>query len=162
MRYVLVDRITSLTPGRTLRAIKNVSAGDGMVTRYAPGMWMLPASMVLEAMAQAAGLLVIATTGGAALPVLAKVRPFTVFADAVPGDQVCLEAQLEELGHGGCRAGVTAAVDGRPLAAATLYLALVPLDGPESAAARSAPLRAALGDAFPDWFGARGIEEGRQ
>jgi 3-hydroxyacyl-[acyl-carrier-protein] dehydratase len=153
MRYVLVDRITSLTPGRTLRAIKNVSAGDAMLTRYGPGTWMLPASMVLEAMAQAAGLLVIATLEEGALPVLAKVRPFSVYADALPGDQICLDVGLEELGHGGCRALVTASIEQRPLATATLYLALAPLDVSDFSGKRATALRSALADAFPGWFG---------
>jgi 3-hydroxyacyl-[acyl-carrier-protein] dehydratase len=157
MRYVLVDRIVSLTPGVMLRAIKNVSAADDMITRYGPGRWALPATMVLEAMAQATGLLVVATLGGKALPVLAKVKPFTSYTDATPGDQVCLEAQLEELRHGGCRASATASVCGRRLADATIYLALIALEEPGDAEARapgiaSGPLLAALTDAFPGWF----------
>ena len=55
MRYVLIDRITALVPGQSLAAIKNVSFADDLVTHYAPGLSALPAAMVLEAMAQAAG-----------------------------------------------------------------------------------------------------------
>ena len=61
MRYVLIDRITALEPGRTLKAIKNVSLSDDLVARVRPGVSALPGSMVLEAMAQAAGLLVVAS-----------------------------------------------------------------------------------------------------
>jgi len=157
MRYVLVDRIVSLTPGVMLRAIKNVSAADDMVTRYAPGRWALPATMVLEAMAQAAGLLVVATLGGKALPVLAKVRPFSSYRDAVPGDQMILDARLEHLGHGGCRASATASVDGCRVADATIYLVLLPFEdgaasGGPALSIAGRPLLAALTDAFPGWF----------
>jgi 3-hydroxyacyl-[acyl-carrier-protein] dehydratase len=167
MRYVLVDRIVSLTPGVMLRAIKNVSAADDMVTRYAPGRWALPATMVLEAMAQASGLLVVATLEGKALPVLAKVRPFSSYRDAAPGDQVILEARIEDLRHGGCRASATASVDGCRVADATIYLVLVPL-GEGEASGESAPsiagrpLLAALADAFPGWFDSLGSLEQRQ
>jgi len=72
MRYVLIDRITALVPGQSLAAIKNVSFADDLVTHYAPGLSALPAAMVLEAMAQAAGLLVAATLTAPAQPVLAR------------------------------------------------------------------------------------------
>lgn len=148
MRYVLIDRILAVTPGRALTAIKNVSLSDDLVSSDAAGRPALPGSMVLESMAQAAGLLAIATRGAQAQPVLAKVQPFASHGDAVPGDQVRLEAALEDVRPEGCRAAVTASVDGRALAVATIYLGFVPLD-----AARAAVMRAALDDTFPGWFG---------
>jgi 3-hydroxymyristoyl/3-hydroxydecanoyl-(acyl carrier protein) dehydratase len=147
VRYVLIDRILAVTPGRALAAVKNVSASEDLVARYAPGVSALPASMVLEAMAQAAGLLVAATIGVRAQPVLAKVQPFEAHGLAAPGDQIRLDAELEELRDEGCRARVAASVGGRPLADATIYLGLVPLD--EGNASR---LRHALADSFADFF----------
>lgn len=156
VRYVLLDRILAITPGHTVSALKNVSASDDLVSRYGPGRSALPASMVLEAMAQGAGVLAVATTGARVQPVLAKVQPFTSRGDAVPGDQIRIDGALEDLRSEGCRAHVTAAVDGRPLADATIYLGFVPLDE-----ARAVVLRAALEDAFPGWFdGARGARSG--
>jgi 3-hydroxyacyl-[acyl-carrier-protein] dehydratase len=151
MRYVLIDRITALVPGQSLAAIKNVSYGDDLVTRYAPGLSALPATMVLEAMAQAAGLLVAASLAAPALPVLAKVQPFSSYGHARPGDRVAIQAELEEFRSEGCRARVTASIDGRALADATIHLALVPLDGP-AGGARAPILRAVLADTFPEWF----------
>lgn len=151
MRYVLIDRITALVPGQSLAAIKNVSYGDDLVTHYAPGLSALPAAMVLEAMAQAAGLLVAATMTAPAQPVLAKVQPFRAYGHPRPGDCVGIRAELEELRSEGCRARVACSIDGRPLADATIHLALIPLDGP-TAAARAKILRAMLADTFPEWF----------
>lgn len=153
MRYVLIDRITALEPGRLLTAIKNVSLTDDLVTRYGPGLFALPSSMVLEAMAQAAGLLLAASVDVSAQPVLAKVQPFTIFGEARPGDQVSVIALVEELRTEGCRARVMASVDGRPLAEATIYLALVALEQP-GGESRVDEMRAALADIFPEWFGA--------
>lgn len=150
MRYVLIDRILALTPGCALTAIKNVSVSDDLVSQYGPGRSSLPGSMVLEAMAQAAGLLAIATAGGRTQPVLAKVQPFTSHAEAAPGDQIRIDAALEDLRAEGCRAHVTASVDGRPLADATVYLGFVPLDE-----TRAGVMRAALENTFPDWFDIR-------
>ena len=151
MRYVLIDRITALVPGQSLAAIKNVSYGDDLVTRYAPGLSALPAAMVLEAMAQAAGLLVAASITSLAQPVLAKVQPFSMYGHARPGDCLAIRAKLEEIRTEGCRSRVAASIDGRVLADATIHLALVPLDGVDGSAHASA-LRAVLADTFPGWF----------
>ena len=153
MRYVLIDRITSLEAGRTLTAVKNVSLSDDLVARLGPGVSALPPSMVLEAMAQAAGLLTIASAPAPAQPVLAKVQPFTAFAPAVAGDRIELRAELQDLRAEGVKAHVTASVDGRLVAEATIYLALIPLDGPGNAG-RATLLRERLADTFPEWFAA--------
>ena len=97
MRYVFVDRITRLEPGRILSACKNVTFSDGLATTYLPGISALPASMVLETMAQAAGLLVAATVPAPSLPVLAKVQPFSAHGLARPGDCVTVDARLEDV-----------------------------------------------------------------
>jgi len=151
VRYVLVDRITALEPGRTLTAIKNVSHSDDLVQRLAPGISALPASMLLEAMAQAAGLLVVASKSTPAQPVLAKVQPFTAHADAVVGDQVELRAELLDLRPEGARADVRATVGGTAIAEAVIYLGLIPFDG-EAGEERTALMRERLADTFPGWF----------
>ena len=148
MRYVLIDRITALEPGRTLAAIKNVSLGDDLVVRVRPGVSALPASMVLEAMAQAAGLLVVASVQEPAQPVLAKVQPFTAYGEAVAGDQIELRAELQDLRREGARASVTASVEGTAIADAVIYLGLMPVDGDE----RVALMRDRLAETFPGWF----------
>jgi len=151
MRYVLIDRITGLDPGRSLTAFKNVSLSDDLVERVAPGVSALPAAMVLEAMAQAAGLLVIASAPGLAQPVLAKVQPFTAYGEAKAGDRIAIRAELDDVREEGARVRVAASVDGAQLAEATIVLALMPIDGPERDA-RVALMRARLDDTFPGWF----------
>jgi len=148
VRYILIDRITSLVPGRALEGIKNVSLSDDLVTRLRPGVSELPASMVLEAMAQAAGLLVVASVHAPAQPVLAKVQAFTAHAHALAGDRIQLRAELEDLRSEGARATATASVDGKRIAEAVIYLALMPIEDEE----RVAVVRERLADTFPEWF----------
>ena len=147
MRYVLIDRITSLEPGRVLTALKNVTASDGMVTQYGPELWALPAAMVLEAMAQAAGLLAASTIQCRAQPVLAKVQLFEAYGYAVAGDQIVLHAELHDLHERGCRSYTTASIGSTPLAEATIYLAFIAPDENQRGA-----LRNALARTFPAWF----------
>jgi 3-hydroxyacyl-[acyl-carrier-protein] dehydratase len=158
MRYVLLDRILELEPDRRIVAVKNVTIGDGLVREHGAGLRVLPSSMLLEAMAQAAGLLAAVTVDFAAQPVLAKVAPFACAAWARPGDAVILEARLEDVRDEGCRAAVTASIDGRPVAEASIFLALVRL-GAELEARRVRLQREHLADLFPEWFGPRPAEE---
>jgi 3-hydroxymyristoyl/3-hydroxydecanoyl-(acyl carrier protein) dehydratase len=155
VRYVLVDRITALAPGRALSGIKNVSLSDDLVGPIRPGVSALPGSMVLEAMAQAAGLLVVASVDEPAQPVLAKVQPFRAYTDAVAGDRIELHAELQDLRSEGARANVTALVDGKVIADAVIYLGLMPIEGEE----RVAMMRERLASTFPGWFDVRASVE---
>lgn len=147
MRYVLIDRIDRLEPRRTLVAVKNVTMTDAMLTQYAPALWALPPAMLLESMAQAAGVLVAAAIDFRAQPVLAKVQPFSARRLAVPGDQITVSAELRELRDEGCQADTTARIGGVVVAEASIFLGLAPLQ--ESQRGR---LRAHLARTFPGWF----------
>ncbi len=157
MRYVLVDRITELHAGRSLRGIKNVTMSDDLMTTSGTGETWLPSAMLLEAMAQAAGLLVAASIDCSAQPVLAKVQPFAAYGQARAGDQVELYIELEELRAEGCRAKAVAAIERCTLAEATIYLALMPLG--DEAGTRREQLRARLATLFPQWFYSEEQEE---
>lgn len=153
MRYVLVDQIIELRKGKFLRAIKNITASDELMMIQPTGETTLPATMLLESMAQAAGLLVAASIDCMAQPVLAKVQPFAADGLAKPGDKVELSVELEELRKEGCRARVVASVMKRTLAEATIYLALIsPDQAGEGNLLRRAELRRHLADLFPQWF----------
>jgi 3-hydroxyacyl-[acyl-carrier-protein] dehydratase len=151
VRYVLVDRITHLVPGREIAALKNVSVSDDLVTRYRTGDSALPSAMLLEAMAQTAGILAAASTGCSRQPLLAKVQPFAAYGMAVPGDQIVLEATLDDIREEGCRSQVQATVAGRRLADATIYLALMPVDA-VAERGRADVVRRTLAELFPGWF----------
>jgi 3-hydroxyacyl-[acyl-carrier-protein] dehydratase len=158
MRYVLLDRIVALEPGNRLRAIKNVTIGDDLVRHHGDGLRTLPSSMLVEAMAQAGGLLAYVTVDFAALPVLAKVSRAECDAWARPGDRVELDARLDDLRAEGCEIDAVACIDGRAVARATFVLALVGLDG-ETESRRAELHRNYLATLFPEWFGRRVAEE---
>jgi 3-hydroxyacyl-[acyl-carrier-protein] dehydratase len=52
MRFCLVDRITELTPGESIRAIKNVSLAEEYLQDHFPGFSILPGVMMVEALVQ--------------------------------------------------------------------------------------------------------------
>jgi 3-hydroxyacyl-[acyl-carrier-protein] dehydratase len=55
--FLLVDRVVELTPDRSLRAFKNVSANEHFFEGHFPGHPVMPGVLIVEALAQAAALL---------------------------------------------------------------------------------------------------------
>jgi UDP-3-O-[3-hydroxymyristoyl] N-acetylglucosamine deacetylase/3-hydroxyacyl-[acyl-carrier-protein] dehydratase len=72
--FLLVDRVLELEPGRHIRALKNVSCNEPFFPGHWPGRLIMPGVLILEAMAQAAGIL-IARLGrpGRASPMIASI-----------------------------------------------------------------------------------------
>jgi 3-hydroxyacyl-[acyl-carrier-protein] dehydratase len=118
--FRFVDRIVELTPGKRVVALKNVTGGDPHLQGHFPGNPLMPGVLLVEAMAQTAGLLL--PDGSSA--VLAQIRDARFRRPVVPGDQVRVE--VEQLGRlGGLhRFAATASVDGSTVAEAELVLAV--------------------------------------
>ena len=58
MRWMWIDRIVSLEKGKRLVALKNVSMAEEHLHSHIAGVPIMPASLIVEGMAQAAGILV--------------------------------------------------------------------------------------------------------
>ena len=154
MRYVLIDKITELETGERLKGIKNVTFSDGLARPFGANWTALPAAFLLEAMAQAAGLLVAATIECRAQPVLAKVQQMQIFGRAAAGDQVEIYARLEDLNETGAKVSVNACVNNAPLAEGIAFLSLVSFAdlGEDAGFEHRRNLRARLASLFPNWF----------
>jgi UDP-3-O-[3-hydroxymyristoyl] N-acetylglucosamine deacetylase/3-hydroxyacyl-[acyl-carrier-protein] dehydratase len=91
--FLLVDRVLELEPGRRAVAIKNVSVNEPFFAGHWPGLPMMPGVLIVEALAQAAGVLVGASVarqvGKVAL--LVSVDGVKFRRPVVPGDQLRLE-----------------------------------------------------------------------
>lgn len=61
--FLLVDRVVSLTPGESIVAIKNVSVNEPYFNGHFPQKAVMPGVLIVEAMAQAAGILGFKTLG---------------------------------------------------------------------------------------------------
>jgi 3-hydroxyacyl-[acyl-carrier-protein] dehydratase len=121
--YLLIDRILEEGPDRVV-ALKNVTIGEPFFQGHFPE----PGTLVLEAMAQTAALLVLADGDSPTLGYLVGVEAAKFRRKVVPGDQLRLEAIRGRTRRGLLQAGVTASVDGELAASATLSL-LVARDG---------------------------------
>jgi 3-hydroxyacyl-[acyl-carrier-protein] dehydratase len=55
--FLMVDRVISVEPGKTITAIKNVTVNEEYFQGHFPGMPIMPGVLMLEAMAQVSGIL---------------------------------------------------------------------------------------------------------
>lgn len=103
MRWMWIDRVVELVPRERLVAVKSVSLSeDHMHEHFAargdrPAMPIMPASLILEGMAQTAGILVGHAEGFREKVVLAKIGKAELEAEAVPGDQLRYTATIESM-----------------------------------------------------------------
>jgi 3-hydroxyacyl-[acyl-carrier-protein] dehydratase len=119
LSFRFVDRILELAPGKRVVALKNVTLNDPHLQSHFPGNPLMPGVLLVEAMAQTAGLLL--PEGSSAL--LAQIKEARFRRPVVPGDQVRIEAELiTELGNLR-RFAVRASVDGLLAAEAEIVLA---------------------------------------
>src|SRR5215813_13999117 len=126
MRYCMVDRFLEFERGKRAVAIKNVSLSDDLTTEYQPGQAFLPPSMLLESIAQAAGILLMSSLENLGQAMLAKVSSFRCAGIARPGDQIKIEVVLEDVREEGCRVNAVARVDSNLIAESVFLLAVVP------------------------------------
>jgi 3-hydroxyacyl-[acyl-carrier-protein] dehydratase/UDP-3-O-[3-hydroxymyristoyl] N-acetylglucosamine deacetylase/3-hydroxyacyl-[acyl-carrier-protein] dehydratase len=94
--FLLVDRVIALDPGKSIVAIKNVTANESFFEGHFPEVKIMPGVLIVEAVAQAGGILLYNSLPDAAkkLVVLSKLQNVKFRKIVVPGDQMRLEAEI--------------------------------------------------------------------
>ena len=125
--FLLVDRVVDIQPGKSIKAYKNLTANESFFEGHFPVNPIFPGVLLLEAMAQAAGILGFVTMSKT--PADGSVYYF-VGADnlrfkrpCIPGDQVMLYAQIIGDRRGIWKFSVEAEVDNELAASATILCA---------------------------------------
>jgi 3-hydroxyacyl-[acyl-carrier-protein] dehydratase len=125
--FLLVDRVLECLPGKHIRALKNVSVNEPFFPGHFPRHPVMPGVLIIEALAQAAGILCFVTAN--VIPD-DSTRFYFVGIDkarfrkpVVPGDQVVLTAQVERALKGIWRFSTTALVQEHEVAHAEIMVA---------------------------------------
>ncbi len=95
--FLLIDRVLEVIPGKSITVIKNVSAGEPYFSGHFPRKSVMPGVLMIEAMAQASGILTFETLGPAyagELYFLAGVDSARFKRLVIPGDQLRLDVEL--------------------------------------------------------------------
>ncbi|HOP74176.1 MAG TPA: 3-hydroxyacyl-ACP dehydratase FabZ [Bacillota bacterium] len=93
--FLLIDRVLEIVPKQRIVALKNVTANESYFNGHFPAKPVMPGVLIIESMAQAAGLVVLSQDEHRG-----KVPYFTGIDNArfrrsvVPGDQIIIEVEV--------------------------------------------------------------------
>jgi 3-hydroxyacyl-[acyl-carrier-protein] dehydratase len=139
--FLMVDRVIECVKGKSIRAIKNVTYNEPFFPGHFPYRPVMPGVMIIEALAQTAGILAFITAG--VIPD-ENTRFFFVGIDKArfrkpvePGDQLVLTATLERSMKGIWKFSTAALVDEKEVCSAEMMVA------PEAGSGKSAPVAGA-------------------
>ena len=125
--FLLVDRVLEVRKGETIRAIKNVTYNEPFFTGHFPHRPVMPGVMIIEALAQCAGILAFVTAN--VIPD-ENTRFYFVGIDKArfrrvvePGDQLLLNAKLERSIRGIWKFSTVAMVGTEEAASAEMMVA---------------------------------------
>ncbi len=97
MRWIWIDKFVEFQSGKRAVAIKNVTLAEEHLHDHFPGFPVMPESLMIEAMAQTAGILVGEAKKFKEKVILAKIKKAVFFHYVKPGDTIKLEAQVESI-----------------------------------------------------------------
>jgi 3-hydroxyacyl-[acyl-carrier-protein] dehydratase len=109
MRWIWIDRFVAFQRGKSARAIKNLSLAEDYFADHFPGFPVMPASLILEGLAQTGGILVGEANDFREKVVLAKINWARFQREARPGEQLTYDVEALNIRPEG------AAVHGRVL-----------------------------------------------
>ena len=121
--FLLVDRVVGHEAGKSLSAIKNVTINEPFFQGHFPGQPVMPGVLILEAMAQATGLLAFIDMGDmhkSKLYMLVGIDKSRFRDQVMPGDQLRLDIRLKRNMRGIGIYECEASVDGRVVAEAEM------------------------------------------
>lgn len=126
MRFILVDRILSLTPGQAISAVRLIRSDEDYFADHFPGFPVVPGVLLTEMMAQTAGKCLDAERRPRGKAMLAKILSASFRQWVRPGDEVRLEASIVANDERFATAECLAQVGGRTAAQAKLFVTFLP------------------------------------
>jgi 3-hydroxyacyl-[acyl-carrier-protein] dehydratase len=97
MRWIWIDRFVEFEPGKRAVAVKNVTLAEEHLHDFCAARPTMPASLMIEGMAQTAGILVGQARDFREKVVLAKIRRASFDRAVLPGEQLRYEARIEQV-----------------------------------------------------------------
>ncbi|SHI78138.1 3-hydroxyacyl-[acyl-carrier-protein] dehydratase [Roseomonas rosea] len=125
--FLLVDRVVDLIPGESAVGIKNISINEHVFQGHFPRHPVFPGVMIIESMAQTAGVLVVETLGPEArgkLVYFMSVDSAKFRKPVIPGDQMRVHVKQERRRGNVWKFSAEAKVDGAVVAEAS-YAAMI-------------------------------------
>lgn len=124
---LLVDRVVELIPDRSITAIKAVTINEGFFQGHFPGRPIMPGVLIVEALAQAAGILAVESlglVGSGKLVYFMSIDGVKFRKPVEPGVLLTLEAEFVQKRSRVCKFAGKARIDGE-LAAECEFTAMI-------------------------------------
>jgi beta-hydroxyacyl-ACP dehydratase FabZ len=128
--FLLVDRVLALEKGKSIVAIKNVTYNEHFFQGHFPQMRVMPGVLVVEAIAQAGGILLFHSIPDPEnkLVFLSKIDNTKFRKPVVPGDQMRLEAEILKLKKRFCHMRGRALVENEVVTEGDIMASLMDLE----------------------------------
>jgi len=95
---IMVDTVTALEPGKSIRTTKNVTGNEIQFLGHFPDHAVMPGTMIVEAIGQSASILFSKTTGTGTQPgeflVLGAINEMRFLVPVLPGSRLDIEVQV--------------------------------------------------------------------
>lgn len=129
--FLLVDRVLKMEKGKSIVAIKNVTVNESFFQGHFPGLKVMPGVLVVEALAQAGGILLYNSVPDFEdkLVFLSKIDNMKFRKPVVPGDQIRLEVEIVKLKSRVGYIKAKAIVDKEVVAEGEMMASMVNLEG---------------------------------
>ena len=131
MRWIWIDRFETFESGVRAVAVKNVTLAEEHLHDHVPGFAVMPASLMIEGMAQTGGILLGEKHAFKHIVILAKVPKVTFTGYVVPGDTIRYHATLVDDRPEGGTVEVVAKVGDDTVAEAEIMFAHLDTSDPE-------------------------------
>ena len=128
MRWIWIDKFTEFTPRTSATAVKNVSLAEEHLHDLYPAFPIVPHSLIVEGMAQTAGILVGEARNFEEKVILAKVGRATFHRLVRPGETIAYKAKIDQLGEAGASISGTVNVVGDDALVAEIELMFSHID----------------------------------
>jgi 3-hydroxyacyl-[acyl-carrier-protein] dehydratase len=116
MRWIWIDKFTEFTSGHSATAVKNVTLAEEHLHDLYPAFPIVPHSLIVEGMAQTAGILVGEARNFSEKVILAKIGKATFHRLVRPGDIITYSAKIDQLSEQGASISGSVTVNGDAVA----------------------------------------------
>ena len=128
MRFIFVDQIIALDPGRSIKAVKNITETEDYFQDHFPGFPVVPGVLLTEMMAQAAGKCLDSERKPRGRAMLAQIKSASFREWVGPREQAVISATIRSNREGYATADCKIEVKDRKVCSAELLFAFLPVE----------------------------------
>ena len=123
--FILVDRIEEVEPGEKVVGLKNVTINEPFFQGHYPGHPVMPGVLIVEAMAQVSGFMLLEEQDGSKVPYFAGIDKVKFRKPVVPGDQLRIESEMIKFRRSIAKVKCVALVNDQKVAEGQLMFTIV-------------------------------------